>query len=466
MGNAESDICRTLNICGNDSGPNEQEINTELIGHNNQNGAFNQYQDQQQYNNNGYYQNDINNLNQYNNGYPPSPYNNNYNNQSPISSNVPINTAGYRPNTTPQYNQNSAPSQAPKQYVEEKQVPISSNGYSNASKPTARYTLDVNENVNNISKSAPTQNGATPKHYRQESASKAKPKSRPIATQARIDPNAGFYDKINAIITNPVYKGGNNQIINQIKSKCNDYSRSMLTAKIQEIMNQNKNTANIGYPICSFPAPFYMKNKQTPNITISCCNSEKSDIYKLPAIDEYFGDLCDIHKYDKYNNNNFNKSLNKFKNEQQCQSFVHHSIYKPLYESNGITKYKFNQWSTININKVYLPSSKNIKDINDRWLTLIAFSGFAAHRTIACVYKNDDNVNPNRIYQNDCTILSEYDVRDGYTRYGARAYFDGSYACTAIFISADKKVYTPNSGSKEWERAKWIWKVCNIVVCQ
>lgn len=95
--------------------------------------------------------------------------------------------------------------------------------------------------------------------------------------------------------------------------------------------------------------------------------------------------------------------------------------------------------------------------VTDKWLTLIAFCGFAAHRTMP-MQPNEQH--PGCYFVSDVTFLYKYSVRAGYNKYGAVAYFDNKYCIKKILLSYTGKVYTPNSYVRaEWEHAKWHWKV-------
>ena len=53
---------------------------------------------------------------------------------------------------------------------------------------------------------------------------------------------------------------------------------------------------------------------------------------------------------------------------------------------------------------------------HDLWITLIAFTGFAAHRTKPCELRDDLT---DAYFDCDVRFLSQYQVRDGYQTYGA-----------------------------------------------
>lgn len=311
----------------------------------------------------------------------------------------------------------------------------------------------------------------------------------------------------------------------KIDQQLDTYTIKMMEKKIREIHNQKLG----GFPSIQFPAPnlisFYENDSKIKTVTISCIaalnkrchkNSRRSSIeskdwmnsedtkyddpesiYKLPAMDEYYGELNYVHKYDNINKydkiNNLDLANNdkQFDNLAEAEQWFDDMIHKSLYiadtddadDDDNIMdgdedekdfrnrkklRYKlFNEWDSINITKLgndnqvieeLFNSTEFTGHVSDYWLTLIAFTGFAAHRTQK-IEASDDH--PGCYYINDVSFLSAYNVRAGYRKYGAIAYFDNKYCITKIYLSYSGKTYTPNSYIKrEWEHAKWCWKVC------
>ena len=60
------------------------------------------------------------------------------------------------------------------------------------------------------------------------------------------------------------------------------------------------------------------------------------------------------------------------------------------------------------------------------------------------------------IYDVDTTILSTLEVREGYEKYGANAFFDEEKKLLEIFVSSLGKTVKP--GEAEWKHAKWVWR--------
>ena len=97
--------------------------------------------------------------------------------------------------------------------------------------------------------------------------------------------------------------------------------------------------------------------------------------------------------------------------------------------------------------------------MNDKYLTLLAFCGFAAHRTQP-INPDQQHIHVGCYFVNDVSFLYQYPVKGGYAKYGAIAYFDNKYCITKIYVSYTQKTYTPDAYVKaEWEHAKWVWKV-------
>merc|ERR1719334_1522991 len=104
--------------------------------------------------------------------------------------------------------------------------------------------------------------------------------------------------------------------------------------------------------------------------------------------------------------------------------------------------------------------------MEDIWITLIAFSGDGCHRTTAKAKIAD---HPDAHFVNDVSFLQQYEVRPGFKKYGAIAWFNKKYQLTEIWLSHSQKTYKAPSGDgdgdgtgttkAEWLHAKWAWKV-------
>lgn len=166
----------------------------------------------------------------------------------------------------------------------------------------------------------------------------------------------------------------------------------------------------------------------------------------------------------------------------EARKYFNGSIAMPLYAVADVTKlqqekeklrqlkHRLNEWEYVDVDNL---GSKNQilsgllgdfedGDSSDYWLTLIAFTGFGAHRTRP--FKRDNGHN-NAYFANDVLFLGQYQVRPGYEKYGAAAYFDQKYHVTQIYLAqTNENYYPPNddgTGSTiaQWEHAKWAWKV-------
>ena len=77
--------------------------------------------------------------------------------------------------------------------------------------------------------------------------------------------------------------------------------------------------------------------------------------------------------------------------------------------------------------------------------------------------KRDDINHPHCTFINDIRWLSYYNVRKGYKKYGAAAYFNRKWELLQIYVSHNDKLYSRNNcTSQEWSHAKWVWKVCTM----
>jgi len=92
---------------------------------------------------------------------------------------------------------------------------------------------------------------------------------------------------------------------------------------------------------------------------------------------------------------------------------------------------------------------------SDKAISRFAFAGLAAHRT-----QRIGDGKGKVAYKNDWTWLYDLEVRPGFERYGAAAYFSEDAELVKIFWShGDREVY-PND--HEWEHAKWAYK-CSVI---
>eukprot|EP01084_Bolivina_argentea_P252971 424802_1 len=414
MGNIQQDICESLNICGSPEEYRENELQNEIIPQYQQNNPPNDSYQNNNNNHNQQYNNQNNNNQQYNNTNTNTQY------QQPATSNI-------------------------KTYAEYKN-PIQQ-------QYTANNTTLLNYN-NTIQKSK------TPPYQQQQQQSKTPSYYQPNdpKSPSPINRNINYYDQINSNNIRLSYRSTNN-IIQKVEKQCDPYCTQMLTKKIQEISNQNG--AKLSYPQCSFPAPYNVNS--IPLVPVSCCVSERNNIYFLPPIDEYFGTVSNVHTYDDLNDYKIPSQIqNTVINSKEGQGYVYHNIYKPLFDTNNSMKKRYDQWKTVNLNNLKA-SSKYSGDKEDLWLTLIAFSGFAAHRTVPfnpALYSG--NKFGDIAFENDVTFLAFYQVRKGYCKYGAKAFFDKNFCIKRIYLSYNGRMYTPDENScskEEWEHAKWVWKV-------
>eukprot|EP01083_Nonionella_stella_P103636 296154_1 len=252
-------------------------------------------------------------------------------------------------------------------------------------------------------------------------------------------------------------------IVSQIEIQCDHYITAMLHAKIQEITNQNTASTHHEYPLCRVPTPYRVLGGDPKTERISCCPFQQNPMYQLPAIDEYFGDLCAVHKYDKLNRYLINKRMSpRPVDAQMIKQYMTQNIYTRLFEVNSTLQSRYNQWKKVDLESL-TNAKQYVHNMSDLWLTLIAFSGFAAHRL---KHMSGDNMSSDVSFISDVSFLSTYPVRDEYVKYGAIACFDQNYCISKIFVSHLDEWVTPHGrhSAEEWEHAKWVWKVSVTVV--
>lgn len=103
---------------------------------------------------------------------------------------------------------------------------------------------------------------------------------------------------------------------------------------------------------------------------------------------------------------------------------------------------------------------------SDAAMSRIAFAGLGALRLLPYtpVEPHEPGHDPalaSAAWVNDFAFLGAYEVRPGFERYGARAYFDAEQRPVAVYTSAANRVFRP--GDPEWAHAKWAWR-CSLMV--
>ena len=96
--------------------------------------------------------------------------------------------------------------------------------------------------------------------------------------------------------------------------------------------------------------------------------------------------------------------------------------------------------------------------ISDHAISRWAFAGLAAHRLQRLPGATNASTTA---FQSDWSWLHAFDVRPGFERYGATAYFDAEGTLTSIFWSHGNVTVKP--GDRLWPHAKWAFK-CSVLV--
>lgn len=306
------------------------------------------------------------------------------------------------------------------------------------------------------------------------------------------------------------------QTIADVSDRIDGFTLSMLKAeRDKQIEQKEAYEGKFDVNIIEFPAPYQDDKNTMVTLNILDDGMQSKKIYEIPQIDEYYGDFSffdDLCYYGKYSDGAFGFSFDEnvasaFKDEfddipgvdgtqdnlNAARRFFTGMIGKPVYGINDVTKLQdknanpilktklINDWEEVDIenlgnrNQILSALLGNITegDLSDMWITLIAFTGFAAHRTVPM---KADNEHPDAYFVNDTTFLSDYKVRDGYILYGAAAYFDAKYHLKEIYLSADDTLYkapgkdengreiSGAATAAQWAHAKWAWKVYHISV--
>ena len=94
---------------------------------------------------------------------------------------------------------------------------------------------------------------------------------------------------------------------------------------------------------------------------------------------------------------------------------------------------------------------------SDEAMSRLAFSGLGALRLLPVRGDDPDGAK----WVSDLAFMSAFDVRPGFERYGAIAYFDASQRIVRIHWSHSHVDVRP--GDADWEHAKWAWR-CTLLV--
>jgi len=89
----------------------------------------------------------------------------------------------------------------------------------------------------------------------------------------------------------------------------------------------------------------------------------------------------------------------------------------------------------------------------------LAFAGLGALRLLPVAEPADDP--DGAVWVSDFGWMAQFDVRDGFERYGAMAYFNAAQEIVRIHWSHENRDVRP--GDAEWEHAKWAWR-CTLMV--
>lgn len=94
---------------------------------------------------------------------------------------------------------------------------------------------------------------------------------------------------------------------------------------------------------------------------------------------------------------------------------------------------------------------------SDEAMARIAFAGIGAYRLARVTEPDPDGA----VWVSDFAFMSSFEVREGFERYGAVAYFDGEQRLVRIHWCHGHDDVRP--GDPRWEHAKWVWR-CTLLV--
>eukprot|EP01084_Bolivina_argentea_P019279 35866_1 len=297
------------------------------------------------------------------------------------------------------------------------------------------------------------------------------------------------------------------ETVNDEINATDSFATSMLAAELQKAINTRDYP--VGPSMIVFPPPYEVDPQSKVDLNCVTGSGRVSDRFQIPRMDEYLGDFGffdDVCHYGKYSDGFFGNSfedngdppskldfsdlsLNKDP-ETEARHYFQGTIANPLYRIDDINRLQrnekdemadgnellhnklLNDWEEVGINILkgqnqvlssLLSDSFESKDKENLWMTLIAFTGYGAHRT-SPIASTDDH--PGAFFVNDVTFLSQYSVRKGFELYGAAAYFDKTYQLIEIALSHTpdttyRNPDTPDSRTSQaqWKHARWAWKV-------
>jgi len=302
--------------------------------------------------------------------------------------------------------------------------------------------------------------------------------------------------------------------VEEVNERVDTYISSLLYALVgrtQWLQDQPLRADDIYFPS---PNGYLNGDNGGETVPINCLSEPLEHLkahsnYNIPQVDDYFGDIGffdDMNFYGKFSDGVMSygfdeKEPPQFKDEWDqiaalknmdpktyARNYFAGMIGAPVYgvekmemiqqkkksDSNEVLRsQQLADWDGIDVkglkykNKVLTTLWGDLTDQEeeDMRCTLIAFSGYGSHRTGAI----KDEERPDAFYKNDVTFLEQYEVRPGYKKYGAVAWFNKQYQLTEIWLSHSQKSYKPprdggggdgeGTTKAEWLHAKWAWKV-------
>jgi len=310
------------------------------------------------------------------------------------------------------------------------------------------------------------------------------------------------------------------QVVDNANDNIDSYTSSFLSKFVDKAWEQ-KEESSLKPEDIYFPAAFADDEQRDPDTVDVHCFSAKvpksgqdkkvQQHFELLRYDDYFGDIgfCDdVFFYGGFSDGCFGSSFNEnakppvliewHKIEADsvaaARNYFTGMIGHPLYgiedikslqaeqqkptQDSVLKKKQLHQWESVQVDQLRKNKNQIISqllgsgaegDESDLWITLIAFSGYGAHRTNA---RKTDGRHPTAFFVNDVTFLDQYEVRKGYVKYGAKAFFTAKYQLAEIYLSHTGKLYKApdlkigdasnddaRASKLEWKHAKWAWKV-------
>eukprot|EP01084_Bolivina_argentea_P254635 428128_1 len=161
--------------------------------------------------------------------------------------------------------------------------------------------------------------------------------------------------------------------------------------------------------------------------------------------------------------------INLAQTDEDTNESIIKSIFREIVNSNFLGKHDINKdwtsidaaikWRNDNFDDLPSPNIKYDELVSDKIMSQLAFSSICCHYTRGINTNektNDDSIPSDAKFVSDFSALSRFEVRSGYEKYGAIAYFNSNYKIIGIYWCHMSKLISVNDS--HWNHAKWVWR--------